>query len=420
MNRVHDSVNMFFEKRLTIPFLCVFCFLILAAFVLISRNGYGDNLNNYGMLRSWQVMVANGIYTPSRFQGNLPSELIIGTLASLFGPYGPNSFSLIMSIFALCLSFYFFYQLNQDWKTSALAVATIAANPSWVNASSTSMDYVHPIPIFLFGLFLLQKQWTVIAAVLFAIAGGDRISYVPMGLLALCWAWRREIDPGRRKLILQSLVVFAVIGGLIYVPVFISSHLRLTFLGSARPPQSQGLFGYAARWAYKLLYLYGVLGTMVVAAILATLFLARRLDSHIVNSDEGTFLATCVLVIVYHLILFFYIPVRVEYLLPLLIGVAGIFVVKNASAVLMVVVIIAELSYWFVSIDLLRIEHQNDNPCAAVIALSARFEPHLARGVLVPALTNNTNELLCMPQILLERPANIKERLPKPMVREGG
>ena len=177
-----------------------------------------------------------------------------------------------------------------------------------MNASSTTMDYIHPIPIFLFGLFLLQKRWPVIAAVLFAISGGDRISYAPMGLLALCWAWRRENGPDQRQLILQSLVVFAVIGSLLYLPVFISSHLQLTFLGSARPPQS--FFGYAARWAYKLLSLYGVLATIVVATIFGHLLVARRREPHILNPEESIFFAVCVLVIVYHLILFFYIPVK--------------------------------------------------------------------------------------------------------------
>ena len=148
--------------------------------------------------------------------------------------------------------------------------------------------------------------------------------------------------------------------------------------------------------------------------------MARRRESHILNSGDGTFFTVCVLVIVYHLILFFYIPVRIEYLLPLLMGVAGIFVVRNVSSVLMIGLIIAELSYWFVSIDLLKIEYKNNDPCAAIIALSATLKPHLTPGVLVPALTNNTNELLCMPRFLLEPPANIKDRLPKPMVREPG
>ena len=86
----------------------------------------------------------------------------------------------------------------------------------------------------------------------------------------------------------------------------------------------------------------------------------------------------------------------------------------------MIGLIIVELSYWFVGIDLLNIEHKNDNPCAAVIALSATFEPHLTPGVLVPALTNTTNEKLCMPPFLLEPPSNLRDRLPKPMVRVPG
>lgn len=417
MRGLYNSINGCLENKLIVPFLAVFCLLIVIAFVLISRSGYGDNLDNYGMLRSWQEMVANGVYIPSRFQGNLPSELIVGTLAFLFGPLGPNTFSFVMSLFALGLVFYFCEKIDGDWKTSALAIATVAANPFWVNASSTSMDYIHPIPFFLFGLFLLNKQWTIVAAVFFAIAGGIRITFAPMGLVALCWAWKRESDPGRREMFLQSLVVFAVVGCLLYLPVFISSHLQLTFLNSARP-NWQGFFGLSVRWAYKLLYLYGIIGTIMVAVIAVSMFVDDRHNSSLLPLKENTFLKVCVLVIAYHLILFLYIPVRIEYLLPVLIAAAGIFTVKNVPSVLTAGLIIAELSYWFVSVDLLKIEHKFNDPCDAVVAVNATFAPHLNQGVLVRALTGNTNELLCLPQNLIERPANINERLPKPIVRE--
>jgi hypothetical protein len=162
------------------------------------------------------------------------------------------------------------------------------------------------------------------------------------------------------------------------------------------------------------------LGTIMVAAVLTNLFVAHRRETSTLNSEERSFFAVCVLVIAYHLVLFFYIPVRIEYLLPLLMGVAGILVVQNASSVLMVGLIIAELSYWFVSIDLLKIEYKNQYPCDAIVALSATLKPHLTPGILIPDLTNNTNELLCLPRFLLEPPANMKDRLPKPMVRGPG
>ena len=46
-------------------------------------------------------MLIDGKYVPSRFQGNLPSEIVLGFFASLFGPIGSNSVSLVASLSAL-------------------------------------------------------------------------------------------------------------------------------------------------------------------------------------------------------------------------------------------------------------------------------------------------------------------------------
>ena len=131
---------------------------LIIAFTRIGFNGYGNNINNYSMLRSWQEMLANGIYVPSRFQGNLPSELILGSLAAIWGPVGSNSFSFILSILSLILAYRLFRKIESDPIKIGLALATVAVNPFWVEASTTSMDYIHPIPFFLAGILLVQNR----------------------------------------------------------------------------------------------------------------------------------------------------------------------------------------------------------------------------------------------------------------------
>src|ERR1700733_6752658 len=94
---------------LSIILIAAVCYFTL--FLIISRNGYGDNIDNYTMLRSWQEMVGNGVYVPSRYQGNIPSEIALGFLASMFGPIGANGFSFALSIIALGILFHFFTEV---------------------------------------------------------------------------------------------------------------------------------------------------------------------------------------------------------------------------------------------------------------------------------------------------------------------
>jgi len=384
---------------------------LIIAFTRIGFNGYGDNVNNYGMLRSWQVMVANGVYIPSRFQGNLPSELILGSLATIWGPVGSNSFSFITSIISLILAYYLFRKIESDQIKIGLALATVAVNPFWVEASATSMDYIHPIPFFLAGILLVQNRIPVIGAIFLAVAGGMRISYAPLGFGALLFALYMDSDKQQRNIILQSLLVFIIFMSIIYLPVFISAHLQLSFLGSARPVY-QGIPGLIARFAYKTIYLYGFIGTIIVCL---SFILPSRYE--FIHDNKMIFYKICLIIIIFHLFLFLYIPVRIEYLIPVLLAIAGMLIVRNVHNALLLGIIISEVSYWFVSVDLLEVRHVNSDPCAAVVAAEASFKPHLGQGLLVGELTGKTNELLCLPKILLEQPVEVRDRLPVPAPR---
>lgn len=383
-------------------------------FLLISQNGYGDNSDNYAMLAAWQEMVAKGVYVPSRFQGNIPSEMMLGSLAAFFGPAGANGFSFVLSLVALSLLFYFFAEFCTDRVQIALALMTVAFNPFWMNAASTSMDYIHPIAFFLSGILCFEKNLPVAGALFLALAGGCRISYAPLGLGALGLYTVFSRGKEGRVIAVQAICVFLVVSSLIYLPVFISSHLSFSFLTSARPTW-QGVPGLLARGLYKSIYLYGLLGTLVIVYLGVWGLKAPVWKiSGALSSRIDIFNKICLFVIAFHIALFFYIPARLEYLLPVLIGVAGLCLTRDAPKVLLVALIAVEVLYWFVSVAILRIEHKYRDPCAEVQAVSARLEPHLAAGVLLPRLLHETNELRCLPKLLIEKPADIHDRLPSP------
>ncbi len=416
--------------------------LLCALFVSVGAERYGDNWNNYGMLNAWQEMIAKGIYVPSRFQGNLPSELLMGYLASAFGPLGSNALSLLLSILSLFLIYIIFLKVESSRIRVALAIATIVANPYWIMAATTSMDYNHPVPLFLGGVSLLLNRTPIGAALLFAVAAGMRISYAPMGAVAIAWALvysrgcsaykgpkhkdtnndsEGNIFPNESKFIfpassasyLEALLVFFSTVILLYLPVFITSHLTFSFLGSARPVE-QGFSGLLVRFGYKSLYLYEILGTVAVAA---ALFLSRRRLFARRDDLRGSsiLLWASIATIAFHLLLFLYIPVRIQYLLPVLFAVAGLLLLGQVKLWVMSLIIAAQLSYCFVSFEVLDIQRRPfSQPCAPIEALGAEIRPHAVPGVLVGEATGETNELLCYPKRLKKQPDRITDPLPVP------
>ena len=400
--------------------LCVAAAAYLTAFLVISRNGYGENLDNYLMLRAWQMMAGRGVYVPSRYQGNVASELSLGFLASWFGPTGANALSFVLSLVALAACFALFAEFGRTRSAAAMAVSTIAVNPFWVNAASTSMDYIHPLALFLVGALCLRRNLPVLAAILFGVAAGCRISYAPLGLAALGLAIVLRRDRAERVVLLQGVAVFLAVAGLMFLPVFIFSHLTFAFIDSARPDW-QGLPGLLARGVYKHIYLEGPLGSGLVVGYLGVeavrAFGSRPTTSPGVRSLR-VFFWICVATILYHAVLFFYIPIRIEYLLPSLVGVAGLLVACRAPLVVMAALAILQMVYWFVSIDLIDVDHRYADPCAAVQAVAARVSPHLAEGVLLPRFRGDTIEATCMPSRLIERPATIHDRLPRPQATQ--
>ena len=153
---------------------------------------------------------------------------------------------------------------------------------------------------------------------------------------------------------------------------------------------------------------------MIIAIILGLLCTkGAELRSKLIGYRRG-FYRICVAIIVFHLLLFFYIPVRIEYLLPVILALAGVFLVCTVPQYLMIALIVVEGSYWFISIELLEVQHTTEAPCAPVQAVAAHFSPHVSQGVLVGELSGKTDELECLPQLLLKQPANIRDKLPVP------
>jgi len=391
-------------------------FLFLGASLIIASHGYGEDVDTYLMLKTWQTILIDGAYLPSRFQGDIVPEFIIGFLASQFGPYGPNFASVLLSLAAAALAAKILLRVTTDRTLILLCLLTVILNPRWIICGATPVDYIYPVAFCLSGILLLLDQRPTLAALLFALAAGSRISYVPLGLAALGTAWYLEELRERRAAILSAVPVYLLTGGLFYLPVLISSHLTLEFLAAARPLW-QGFPGLLARFLYKVLLLYGLGGTTAVIGATAWYVIRQRQNAVDLTRREKV-LAICSLAVVgFHLLLFLWIPVRVSYLLPVLLAVAAIFVVYRVDFRILLAISLLEVILWFIRIEPLSIRHMSELPCQPVKAVGARFSPHLAPGRLLEALEGRSVNASCDLAVLRIVPADPMGALPPPFLR---
>jgi hypothetical protein len=392
------------RRRRAVLLLLLSCYL--AASFLIACHGYGEDTDSYGMLNTWQTMLLDGRYAPSRFQGNIVPEFIIGFLASLFGPYGPNFFSIAVSLTSVFFAARILAAVSQDSELIAWSLATVLLNPTWILAGSTSVDYLYPIAASLGGILLLMRRRPTLAALAFAIATGSRISYAPLGLAALLVGW--WLEPEEHREFLGAIVTYLLTAGLFYLPVWISSHLGLDFLRAARPVR-QGFAGLVVRFIYKIHSLYGFAGTYLVAGAIVFVIARRRK----VVSEPARVVELCAVgTVVFYLVLFLWIPVLTAYLLPVLLAVAALFVIYRVDRRVLGAIVALEIILWFVRIKPLTISHETGLPCHEVNAVAARFEPHLAKGVLLPDLEGVHFNAPCSLAELRVRPPNPYAPLP--------
>ena len=294
--------------------------LLAIGYGIFALNGYGNDDDTYRMLTTWKILINEGKYVPSRFQGNLIPELTIGLASEIGGFYLANLMSIVLSVSSL----FIFYKLLLRITTvliASLSVLAIASNPFWIIASTTSMDYVYGAFFFILGLFLLIKEKPRWAGLLFAAAVSSRLTYGPMAAIAflLYFPYTQENLKLRKSLIQGFLILLIATGGF-YLPVFFASGMSLSFLAIG-PDASGGFVGILARFFYKNIYFWGLpaFGLLVVFLIQDKSIYRKVLTNPFQKIRvEKLLFHGALWCLIYNEILFFKLPHEYAYLLPIL------------------------------------------------------------------------------------------------------
>lgn len=337
-------------------------FLILGLFffyyLFLSFTGYGNDDDTYRMMNSGINLISNHLYEPSRFQGYLIPEIVIGFLSSTGGFYLSNAASVLMGVSVLVL-YYLTVRKFLSVNQSLMSLFIIGFNPYFVIISSSSMDYIYNLFFLSFGILFLNKRYYVLAAFALAFALSSRLSSGLLVFLIYLYFIIKEVkfkNVFSFNLLINhatySSILSLLITILLYVPVFVASNYSLSFLTHFDPEFS--FSGYVARVAY---YNMAVLGGFL--AILAIVFTApyKALYQY-VREGKSTLLFTFVIVAIITVeMTFIHLPYEREFLLPLVLLVVPLYLYFSRSLIPAYFILSLTILSNIVNIDIVDIKY---------------------------------------------------------------
>jgi hypothetical protein len=368
------------DSRLALAVVAVGAVSVLALSAPILAAGYGADNDSFLMLGTWDLLLNEGRYVPSRYQGYPLAELGIGIASEIGGHWLSGFVSVALGFTSLALT-YGLLRRRTDQRTDALLLVTILAmTPAFVLAATTSIDYLYGLAPFLAGWYLLERGCSpVVLGLVLGLSAAGRLTYLPLGILILLLNPNCGFTLHRRGV--GCLVAIAVTM-VTYFPAFVSADWSLAFLDADRPT-GQGVVGLLGRSTVKGTFIWGLLGTVLVAAlVIVHVRRARRTGTEARN--ERWLLAP----FAFLLILWFWLPVEPSYLLPavviLLAWISGSAVVSSLRPFTMAVILSLTLYGWL-DVQLLGISYGSQygvDGCEVTEAVSAEWSPHFERGPL--------------------------------------
>ena len=164
---------------------------VLAA--LVYAAGYGADNDTWLMLGTWDVLVDEQRYVPSRPPGYLLPEVVIGATADIGGHWLSNLVSVLLAAATLA-ALRLVRRRTGETTSAALLVAVLGLTPAFVLAATTSMDYAMACSVRRrVGGARGRRARPWCGGLLLGLAAVSRLAYAPLGLVVVL------LGPGRTR-----------------------------------------------------------------------------------------------------------------------------------------------------------------------------------------------------------------------------
>jgi len=297
----------------------ILAFLVIALIVTLSRlpflgTGYGSVPDAWRVFIAAQHLIATGVYVPSRFPGYPLPEYFYALLLKV-GLSSAFMFELPVAILSgIAVGLFFILLLPLGYIAAVGLSFALAFTPVFFIASTASIDYMYGFAFFMAATLAAFRGKVVYSGVFLGLAAASRstyaLAYIPLALALLDFRFDREtISANFRK-----LIIFAAISGgtalIFYAQLFYEYGISfLTFYGGTRP-----IFQVLRELARDVFGQIGDIGIAlaVIASMLALLRKRWRIQDH-----RRILLFSLTTAAIY-LLIFFRLPHRAAYLIPVL------------------------------------------------------------------------------------------------------
>jgi hypothetical protein len=323
--------------------------VVLLALVPLTLLGPGTDLDAGVVIRSGRSIIDDQDYVASRPPGAPVHEAAVGLLHRVGGTVATNLGSLAMA--GLCVSALVALLRRADVERPGLVVAVVVANPFFLIAATSTVDFPWALGLVLSAAVLARDRRPVPAGALAALSIGCRASTVLLVAALILAEWFEGPEARRRALTIAGIA--AAGGALLFVPSYLAAGESLAFAQNEFATSSPLV--QLGKLAVKDLYFFGPAAAAVLAFTAPPVLDALkrwRVDWTVRFASAGLVLSQ---------LLFLRFPWKLGHLLPtlaclaLLLGVA-----LRDRRRLLVALVAAQLLYAVVNVQFVRPDNPNE------------------------------------------------------------
>ncbi|MEO6987282.1 MAG: hypothetical protein ABI239_01385 [Aquihabitans sp.] len=332
-------------------------------------SGPGNDLDVANTFRSGRSIARHGTYLPSRAPGAPVHESLVGILDLAAGPLATNLASLLVAI-ALLIGLDRLLAGEGLGRSRRWAVALVAANPWFIIAATSTVDYLFALAFVIWAAVALRRGHPVVAGLLAAAAMGSRVTTAVM-VLALLVAELTEptrvgtssdqpdaeddLDDGRpaavpRRRSTTLVVVTAAVASVATLVLFIPSIVEAGGLAFAQNDFSTASpLVHLGRAAVKDLTLLGPITWLVVLLAVPAVFAALR------HWRTSWLVRFSIPALILSQVLFVRFPWKISHLLPcLVLGAILLAVALRDRSQLLIALVVLQVIFGLVQVQVVE------------------------------------------------------------------
>jgi hypothetical protein len=323
--------------------------VVLLGLLPLTLLGPGTDLDAGVVIQSGRSLVEDQTYKASRPPGAPVHEAAVGVLERIGGTVATNLGSLAMA--ALCTWALAALLRRAGVERPGLAVAVVVANPFFLIAATSTVDFLWALALVLAAAVLARDGRPVAAGVLAALSIGCRVGTVALVVALVLAEWSEGPDGRRRALTIGGIA--ALVGTLLFVPSYLAVGDGLAFAQNEFATSSPLV--QVGKYAVKNLYFFGPPAVVVLGFAVSPVISAVR------DWRADWVVRFAVTGLVLSQLVFLRFPWKLGHLLPTLVCVALLLgVALRDHRRVLVALVVAQLAYAVVNVQFVRPDNPNE------------------------------------------------------------